>query len=191
MTNVDQNEASARKAVHKFIDASGAEVEKQEAATGISYQDRASGRVFTFQIPGAVAGTVQTMLSVFGAKTLATNTASQARQQGLADEVALIEERFGEDLKDGQWNSPADRTGGPRIDLEAAIEAIEEIVKADGMDFSRVRDRAMAESLDDYDSKPGEAFGVAYLRAALKNPRVSAAYAKLRGKAAPETNDLV
>lgn len=124
-------------AIHEYLDASGAVVEAIEQACGIRYTDKASGGVFTFQVPNAAVGTVATMFAIFGAKTRATNAASAARQKRKNDktfvtpDVDYIDSVFAE-TKDGQWDVAGEGNRGPRYDLDVLAEVIHDIMVAKG-----------------------------------------------------------
>lgn len=125
MANTDQEETKTRKlADHGLIGADGAAVDEQEKATGVTYKDLATGQVATYQIPGAVAGSVQTMLAIFGAKTLATNTASANKQNDYpVGNVEAINTRFAA-IVDGDWGVERGGGGGVRIDIDLLVEAL-------------------------------------------------------------------
>lgn len=164
----------ARRAEHEWINKAGEVVEDIENAAGIRYTDAQTGESVAVQIterPKAVVA----MLAAFGARTLATNVASQARQaraNGSDDvsDIAAIEARFA-DMEPGKWATPADRTGGPRYDFDALALAI---AKAKG-ETDPAPYRAKMEGDD----------GAAYARGAAKVPEVAREYATLKGKTAP------
>jgi hypothetical protein len=123
-------------AVHEFIDAAGAVQENIELATGIKYTDKATGKVFTYQIPDAVAGSPVTMLAVFGAKTKATNSASAARQARLRDsaftqdDIDYVNGVFA-DIQPGQWEKPGEGSKRePKYDLDILTGVICDVIKA-------------------------------------------------------------
>lgn len=162
-----------KKAEHTYINASGAVVENIEEATGCGYKDLATGKTFTFQIPGAEPGKVQTMFALFGLKTNLTNTASGNRnsQDGpTTDDVSAIEERFKE-LKDGQWSIAGEGAAkGPKWDLDILTSVMVELVgKASGKPQDPAK---MREKLND---------DLKYRRGAMANPQVKMAYQKAAG----------
>lgn len=132
----DENTKS-RRAAHAYINADGLMVMNEdktgparnpESATGCYYKDLDNGQEFAVQLPKAKAGSVQTMLALFGLRTLFTNTASQARQareKGLDDttDVDAIQARFAE-MAEGKWGEAATREGGPRYNDETLALAI-------------------------------------------------------------------
>lgn len=145
------------KAEHGYVDAAGNAVDKIEAATGISYKNLATGKVFVYQIPGAQVGAEATMLALFGSKTKATNTASGVRNDKKdpgtpEDEDAAIAEFFGE-LKPGNW--PGDRGGGGAraIDIELLIEALAGQFKAEKKPFDADKYRVKLTDDADYRKK--------------------------------------
>lgn len=159
-------------AKHSFLLPDGTETKDIHVATGIKYQDVASGEVFTFQIPNAAAGSPQTMLAVFGAKTKATNEASQIRQQGDEAEVSQVDsiiEMFGK-IESGVWREPSDGVGVAKVDRDSLALAIVEAQKALGHDRNLNEVRARL----DTDTK--------FFRGARKAEDVTAIYNKLVGK---------
>jgi hypothetical protein len=138
MANTDTTETAKTRKVadHFYLDASGNVVEEQEKATGIRYQVVATKENFDFQVPGAVPGSVQTMIALFGAKTLAINTASQNRQDPESDvtDPVAISERFSL-IKDGDWGVSRGGGGGARIDIDLLIEALGQVYKKEKKPF--------------------------------------------------------
>lgn len=131
----DTEPARKKVADHYLIDANGAKVEDEELATGIGYQIVGTAKSFEFQVGGA-AGQPATMLAVFGAKTLATNESSAARnrKEDPADaegQMEAVRERFTL-IGTGKW---VDRTRdgvGAKIDLDALAGAIVDVATAAG-----------------------------------------------------------
>lgn len=148
MANVETAETGTKrgKAEHGYIGPDGMVVDKIEAATGISYKNLATGRVFTYQIPGAMPGSPGTMIGIFGAKTLATNCTSAVRNSKddpgtPEDEDAALVERFG-DIKQGDWGVERGGGGGRAIDLELLLEALARQFKAEKKPFDGEKYRA-------------------------------------------------
>ena len=111
-----------------FVDGAGLEAEI-EKATGLSYKSLASGTTYVYPIPGAKAGDVITMLALFGATTLATNTASFNRNSAkaedrFADDSEAVKARF-ERIVEGDWGTRAG--GGVGVDVQVLFDAITEI----------------------------------------------------------------
>lgn len=203
MSNTEQAPASepkrAKTAFHDYVDAAGNPVDI-EKATGFRYQPAAlvgkddkgnpvydrTGPAFAYQIPGAQPGSVQTMLAVFGADTLSTNTRSGAYQQRgkVADpaaDIAAIAARFAEgELKDGQWATPGEGARGPKYDRDVLaaciIEQIEADRKAPAGDAAYYRKR-----MDD---------DVAYFRKILQHTKIMDRYRKATGSAV-STADII
>lgn len=192
MVETEVSDATSKRAVakHYLLVANGTTTEDETKATGIRYVHLSTGRTFDYQVPQAVAGSPQTMLSIFGAKTLATNEASAMRQKegDNSDQVGAIEERFA--LVDtGQW---VDRTreGGPRTDKDLLSQAGINVMQA-----ARVADGQAAYTAEEYAAQ------VASLRSKMeadakvvtlvgKVAGVSAEYAKLAGKSTKTVSDL-
>lgn len=179
MTDVTQVDASKRKvAEHYLIDASGAKCDDEESATGIGYKLLAVDSPFEYQIPGAVPGNPQTMLAIFGAKTLATNETSQARNnaKGAAsaqEQLEAVLERFAL-IDGGKWIDRTREGVGAKVDKPALAQAIKQVGHA----------RSVEEILAKLESD------AAYLRAARQVTEVAAAYAAIVGKPTKTVSDL-
>jgi hypothetical protein len=186
MGETETDTTKRKVANHILLDASNPpnEVDSEELATGFRYHHIASGHSFEWQ-SGMPAGDMRTMLAIFGAKTLATNEASQVRQKegDTGDQVGAIRERFAL-LETGKW---VDRTReGPRVDLDKMAEAAANVLVANG----KVPNEPAAITAR-----------VAALRKALDDPKmvaqirqvegVAAEYAKLVGKATKTADDLL
>lgn len=150
---------------------------EQEQATGYRYVSE-SGFKFDYQVPGALIGSVTTMLALFGAKTLAINTASAARQAD-ADQLEALNSRFTKELYEGHWAD--ERTGGGRAyDEETIIAAVVQVAGSKGATPENVAAKIKA--------LPG---GLqAYAKNAMTNPQVNAAYNKIKGKVAAKVDTL-
>jgi hypothetical protein len=134
-TDTDTKITKVRVAKHELL--KGTDVtENEEEATGIRYTQVGSGAKFEIDIAGLPEG-AKNMLAIFGAKTLATNEASQARNGKYADEAGqllAIQERFdliaGKTTGAPQW---VDRTGGERkIDLDVMAQAMTNVAGKKG-----------------------------------------------------------
>lgn len=161
---------------HTLLLPDGTETKDIHTATGIKYQDVSSGEVFTYQVPGATAGSPQTMLAVFGAKTKATNEASQIRQIERAGEdpecsqVDNIIEAFSK-IDKGIWREPSEGgVGAAKVDRDSLALAIVEAQKALGND----RDLNAVRAKLDADPK--------FFRGARQAKDVTAIYNTLVGK---------
>lgn len=109
MTDTNQTKAKAKKeqlADHGLLDAAGAVTKDMQVAQSITYNLKdLPGEVVTYTYGNSPDG--DRMLALFGAKTLATNESSQARQKlGTTgteqQQIAWVRERFGL-LETGQW----------------------------------------------------------------------------------------
>src|SRR5262245_8264430 len=89
-------------AEHFYLDSDGNVVEDIMAAKGIRYVHLASKDTFDYYVKPGTSGMVA--LALFGARTLATNEASQVRQKegSGGDQVGGIRERFSL-IDTGQW----------------------------------------------------------------------------------------
>jgi hypothetical protein len=175
MSDTNQTEDKRTQvAKHEFLAADGTPTKDIHEATGIRYTDIASGESFDYQIPGASAGAPVTMFAVFGAKTKATNEASQVRQALARGEdvdgsqVDAIREVFGK-ISDGTWREPGEGRVGAKVDRDSLAMAIVEFAGSLGKnpDLTEIRQR-----LDD---------DLKFFRTARKDERISAIYARLTG----------
>lgn len=188
MANVETASAAKpereRKAIHAWLLPSGEATKEIASATGGSYTDKATGESVSWQVPGASAGNVQTMLALFGLRTLMTNTASQAyqaRQRGETDvgsEVTNIRERLAE-IKPGAWGAERAGSGlGRGINIPALVDAIEEVAAKKKKPF----DRAKVLQRVTEDQK--------YRRDVKSIPEVAIAYAKRTAGAGKSLDDF-
>lgn len=122
-----------RIAKHELIDAAGAVVDDIEKAVAIRYTDVQSGLTTDFRPDMAKPGAL--WLALFGAKTLATNEASQVRQaDGSAqEEIDAISDRFAVMFadQDAKWVDKT-RVGGPRYDQPTVATALVNVMIAGG-----------------------------------------------------------
>lgn len=166
-------------AKHELIAAPGGEHVTMETATGIRYTDRASGEVFEYMIPDAVAGTAITMLALFGAKTKATNEASRVRngENGTtAEQMEAIDEVFA-NLNKGIWREKAEGGGGSRTDKRVLAEVL----------IAALGDKAQG-TIDTYQHRLETEDG--YLKKVMGNDAIKAAYRKAVGKTGPALDTL-
>jgi len=181
------DEKKKQVAKHVLLDASSSEVEKEEQATGIMYTLVAlPASPFKFQ-SGMAPGERNTMLNVFGAKTLATNQSSAARNNAKgeaspAEQLTAIVERF-KLLETGIW---VDRTRevGAQVDLDAMATAIVEVMLAAGKATEETKDDVYATRRQRLEEDKD------YVRSVKLNPDVAAAYAAIKGKVAASVDDL-
>lgn len=124
-----------QRAKHELLDANGATSEDldEEQAHGIRYTLLANGKVFDYSY--GKSGDADRMLALFGAKTLCTNETSAARNNSKGEaspdeQMAAVEERFAL-LAQGIW---VDRTreGGAKTDPDALVEAVCQVLVAEG-----------------------------------------------------------
>lgn len=187
MTNVDEATTVTRKAVakHFLLDAQGEVTDDETKATGIRYQQIASGEVFDYQVSEAA----KLMLATFGAKTLATNESSQVRNNpkgagGDAEQMEAIKNRFAL-LDQGEW---VDRTreGGATVNKDWLAEAIILVMLADG---KITTEQASGDAKAKVRQKLED--DKAYQTTARQHPRVAAEYSKLAGRVVKTTDDLM
>lgn len=175
--NGDDDGKRQQAAKHSFLRADGTETRDMHEAVGIRYQDVKSSEVFEYQIPGAKAGDPLTMLAVFGAKTKATNEASQVRQAEArgddtdGSQVDAIIDVFAK-ISEGTWREVREGGVGAKVDRDALAAAIVEAKAALGLTGDLLATR---QKLDD---------DVAYFRKARKAPDVTAIYNSKVGKTA-------
>lgn len=149
--DTDTKITKVRVAKHELL--KGTDVtENEEEATGIRYTQVGSGKTFELDVAGLPDG-AKNMLAIFGAKTLATNEASQARNGKYADEAGqllAIQERFdliaGKTTGTPQW---IDRTGGERkIDLDVMAQAMANVAGKQGKSGQAVETAFWRSKLD-------------------------------------------
>jgi hypothetical protein len=187
MTSTDEATEVTRKAVakHFLLDSAGEVTEDETKATGIRYVQISTGTTFDYQVSDAA----KTMLSVFGAKTLATNEASQVRNNpkgagGDSEQMEAVRNRFAL-LDQGEWVDRT-RTPGAMVDKDALAEAVIMVMIEDG----RITEEQATEGgkakvrqkLDD---------DAAYVTTVRQHPRVTANYAKIKGRVVKTTDDLM
>jgi glycerol-3-phosphate cytidylyltransferase-like family protein len=175
-------------AKHELLDANGAVVENEEEATGIRYTLLANNQAFDFQ-SGMTAGERNTMLVIFGAKTLATNESSAMRNstKGAAtpdEQIDAVRERFAL-LETGKWVDRAREGVGAKVDLDALSEAICNVFVAEGKwtddQVASEKKAAVRAKLDDDKT---------YARNARKHPPFAAEYARIKGAAQVSTDSF-
>lgn len=118
------------KAEHSLIGVDGVVVDDIAAATGIRYIDLETREVVDAQVASFDPKGIL-LLALFGAKTKATNTASQCRQRGEsgAEQVASIRGDFAT-IAIGQWPE-REGGGGGRVNVDAlAVAFVDLQVKA-------------------------------------------------------------
>lgn len=175
-------------AKHELLDSAGAIVENEEEATGVRYTLIANNQAFDFQ-SGMTPGERNTMLVLFGAKTLATNESSAMRNstkgEASADEqIDAVRERFAL-LETGKWVDRTREGVGSKIDLDALANAICTVMVADG---KYTNDQVQTEKLAATRQKLDE--DKSFARKARQHPPFAAEYAKIKGAAAVTTDDF-
>jgi len=167
---------------HEYIDANG-EKARITLAVGARYSPQGAKAV-VYNVPGAIVGTVATMLALRGVRTEMTNVAAKARaDSGIGvPEVTALTERFAE-LRDGHWAELTERKGGAQIDADALLAAIAEVMKADGQEAKKIK-ATQAKVLDDEGAftKEGRLFA--------QIPEVREAYDRIKGKVRPTLDML-
>lgn len=175
-------------AKHELLDASGNLVEEEELATGIRYTLLANNQAFDFQ-SGMTPGERNTLLVIFGAKTLATNESSAMRNstKGAAtpdEQIDAVRERFAL-LETGKWVDRAREGVGAKIDLDALAEAICNVFVGEGKwtndQVASEKKAAVRQKLDDDKT---------YARNARKHPPFAAEYARIKGASTATTDDF-
>lgn len=173
----DTETKRSKVAEHDLIDAAKAVVESEEDADGIQYKLVANQKSFRWNWSEA-NDSERKLLAIFGAKTLATNETSQARQKDAdADgQLDAVVERFGI-IRAGQWVDRTREGGvGRAIDKDALAEAIVRVLLASGkITDAQVGDTKATkrQQLED---------DAAYVRKARQVPEVADEYIKIVGK---------
>jgi hypothetical protein len=169
-----------------LLDSTGAVIDEIENAVAIRYIDLATGVTFDY----TPSDKSRTMLALFGAKTLATNEASQARQSG-EDEMAGINARFAI-LDSGAWVDKTRDGTGVKFDLDLLSTALGGVMVETGA--------TTQEALDANPDSDGRGDGWRKIRAKLEDAAfvkfaknadgVIAAYNRLKGKETKSIGDL-
>jgi hypothetical protein len=182
MTNIETT-ISKRKydgpvAKHTYLDAAGntfpEDDETEENAQGYRYTLLANKENFDWQWAEA-SDDERRMLAIFGAKTLATNITSGARNnsKGAAspdEQMQQVRERF-EKLRQGTWAERAE--GGFAVDKSKLAQAVAAARQAMGK---------AVDTVENYLRRFEEEDG--YMAKCRKVPEVAAEYAKLAGRGA-------
>jgi hypothetical protein len=185
-TTTETTSTRKKVAEHALINA-GNVVETEEEANGIRYTLLENSETFDWLWDDATEAE-RLLLAIFGAKTLATNETSQARNNpkgsASADEqIAAVRERFAL-IRDGKW---VDRSGsgvGTRINRDALAEAVCKVLvdnaKKTQAEVDNGYKATVRQRLED------DAEWLAKMR---KYPPVAAAYAIIVGKDTGTTVD--
>jgi hypothetical protein len=190
MSSTDQEEKIVKRSVakHYLLNANGDVVDSEEEATGIRYVQIATSEQFDWQVPNAKPGTAETMVAIFGAKTLATNEASQVRNNpkgggGDDEQMAAIRDRF-ELLGNGKWVDRS-REGVATVNKDALAEAIVRVLLSESRIQEDEVDESKAKLRQKLDDDPG------YVRTVRLHPKVTQEYATLVGRQTKTTEDLL
>lgn len=189
MSSTDTNTAKKRLKVaeHEFIDAQGNAVDDGESAQGYRYTLLANGDTFDWYWTMA-NDDEKRMLAIFGAKTLATNETSQARNNpksagSAAEQMEALRERFTM-LRNGQWVDRTREPGVAKVDKQALAKAIIQVLIDKGKITEGDRDATFATKFQQLEED------ATYMRKARLVPEVSSAYAAIVGKQAVSVDDL-
>lgn len=186
MSNVDEDTNVTRKAVakHFLLDENGEVTQDETKAKGFRYHQISTGEKFDYIVTPAA----MLMLACFGGKTLATNEASQVRNNpkgagGDAEQMEAIKNRFAL-LDQGEWVDRTREAAAPNLDWLA--EAVVVVMLAD----SRITpEQAEGDAKAKVRQKLDE--DAAYVKTVRQHPRVAAEYARLAGRVVKTTDDLM
>jgi hypothetical protein len=177
-------------AKHTLLAQDGSELPEdqgEETAYGVRYTLIGNGESQEY-IYGKNAE-MDRMLACFGAKTLATNERSAAKQKHGEDahdeQIAAVRERFTL-LETGVWVDRSRDGVGAKVDPDKLAEAICQVIIDEGkMTAEQVEAGYKAKVRAKIDEDK------AYARKARQMPKVSAAYASLMGRTAATVDDLL
>lgn len=185
----DSEPVRVKLAEHGLIAADGTAVEDEEVAHGITYKivrDKATGEAVdlpAFTYTYGQNADADRMLALFGAKTLATNESSAARQSKEGDSSAsgqmdAVRERFAL-LGTGKW---VDRTRdgvGAKIDKDALAGAIVAVATAAGktVDYATIREKLESDPV--------------FVRTTRQVPAIATEYANRAGKPVKSLDDVL
>lgn len=173
VTAADTKRKVERVAEHAWLDAAGVQVKEIEKAAQISYRTKADGVApFVYNVAAAPAEVLR-MLALFGARTVATNSASANRNAaeptGVSDMDAVIA-RFAA-LTGDDWDN-RESARGPRYNLDMLADAIVAVYADTG---KKVKRTMIAERL---------AGDEAFYAGMIANEAIKAKYAALKAVAA-------
>lgn len=188
--NTDTVVSKRAVAKHELLDSTGkalGEEYGEEVAHGVRYTLLGNDESLDY-VYGQNAD-MDRMLACFGAKTLATNESSAARQKNGADafdeQIAAVRERFAL-LTTGVWVDRSRDGVGAKVDPDKLAEAICQVIIDDGkMTAEQIEAGYKAKVRAKIDEDK------AYARKARQMPKVSAAYAALMGRTAATVDDLM
>ena len=177
----DTETVKRKVADHGLIAADGSKVEDEESAQGISYQVVGSKAAFTWQY--GQSPDADRMLAIFGAKTLATNESSAARnrKEDPADadgQMEAVKERFAL-LATGKWVDRTREGVGAKIDKDALAGAVVQIATNAGktVDYAAVRQKLEEDPI--------------FVRAVRSNSEIAAEYARRAGRPQKTLDDVL
>lgn len=178
-------------AQHDLIGADGSvlpEDQGEETATGIRYTLLANGQSFDYQY--GQSPDMDRMLACFGAKTLATNETSAARNNSKGEaspdeQIAAVRERFAL-LSTGTWVDRTREGIGAKVDPDALAEAICQVMVAEGK-------YTQEEVEASYKAKVRQKISddAVWARKSRTLPAVASAYATIKGRATATVDDLM
>lgn len=187
--SADSEPVRVKLAEHGLIGADGAVVEDEEVACGITYKiirDKATGEAvdlpaFTYQY-GQNAD-MDRMLACFGAKTLATNESSAARQSkegdsSAAGQMEAVKERFAL-LGTGKWVDRSREGVGAKIDKDALAGAIVDVAAKAGktLDYAVIREKLESDPV--------------FVRTTRQVPAIATEYAARAGRPVKSLDDVL
>lgn len=188
MTESVSEPTRTKVATHELVDAAGVVVETEEEARGYRYTLLANGKQANWDYDKATDDEKR-LMALFGAKTLATNETSQARNNpkgaGTPDEqIDAVVERFAL-IKTGQWVDRSREGVGAKVDLDKLAAAVcTAKVEGGKLTQEQVDGGEYAATLQKLTEDP------AYRAKVRKVPQVSIAYAALVGKAQVTVDDI-
>lgn len=181
-------------AQHELLDSAGAVTETEEAANGIRYTLLANNQSFDWQY--GKSPDADRMLAIFGAKTLATNETSQARNntkgEASADEqIDAVRERFAL-LATGKWVDRTREGVGAKVDKDALAEAIVRVQIAAGAKnkAGEVVTQALADAGHKAAVRAKLEDDANFVRTARQVPAVATEYSAIVGRATKSVDDL-
>lgn len=188
MANTDVNRPKRDKvATHEFLDLTGNPVDDGESARGYRYTLLANGDTFDWFWAQANEDE-RRMLAIFGAKTLATNETSQARNnpKGAAsaeDQMQALRDRFA-DVRAGQWVDRTREGVATKIDKPSLATAIVQVLISKGKVTEADKGTVYAAKLQQLEED------ATYLRKSRQVPEVAIAYAAIVGRTVASVDDL-
>lgn len=194
MTEAETETVKRKVAEHDLIDAGGAVVDEEEKAQGIRYTLLANNQAFEYQF--GKSQDADRMLALFGAKTLATNETSQARNsaKGAAsadEQIQSVRDRFAL-IATGQWVDRTREGVGAKIDKDALAEAIVRVQIAAGSKTSDGELVTAELAAAGYKAKVRQKLedDAAFVRKARQVPAIATEYSAIVGRTVATLDDL-